>query len=426
MQRRLGHGVVCQLRRLGEVALRLLAGAERGGAFSCPRQAVARLRADRRRIVCVGGGVVGGEVVEGNDLDDFLFAPALFELVCGHEVPCFAVGSGQCFVGDLAEQVLEEAVLAVLGGARVGLDAEDFFAGEGGEERLELGFGSAAERGECVFGERLAEHSGVLDHAPLIRREAVEAGRDQGVQRLGHLVCLDGAGEPVGGAVLDEGAAVEQHPDRLDGVERDPFGAREDLGAQAVREAGHEAREQLLHRWFGERLEIDRGEVAVARTPGGAAFEQFRARVRDDVDGGVARPFEQVLDEVEQRGVGPLHVLEHHHGRVHRGQALEEQAPGREQVVALVAAVLEREQVREPRLDETALLLVRQVLLDDRGELLPRRPRLLVLGDPGPHPHHVRKRPVGDTLAVGETPSAVPVGDLGEPVEVLVELPREP
>jgi len=41
-----------------------------------------------------------------------------------------------------------------------------------------------------------------------------------------------------------------------------------------------------------------------------------------------------VVDEVEQARIGPLKVLEHEHGRALFGDALEEQAPGREERVA--------------------------------------------------------------------------------------------
>ena len=51
---------------------------------------------------------------------------------------------------------------------------------------------------------------------------------------------------------------------------------------------------------------------------------------------------------------------------------------------------------------------------------------VVVLGDAGAHAHHVGERPVGDALAVGEAAAAVPVDVVDEPVEVLVELPRQP
>ena len=193
------------------------------------------------------------------------------------------------------------------------------------------------------------------------------------------------------------------------------------------RQAGHEPGEQLLHRAGLERLEVERAEVALAGAPGGPALEQLRPRERDHVERRVARPFEQVLDEVEQALVGPLHVLEREHRRVDVGEPLEEEPPGREQFLLVACLVLgQPEQLREPRLDEPPLVGVGEVLLERRVQLLERRGGLLVLGDPAAHPHHVGERPVGDALAVGEAAAAVPVRELGEPVEVLVELPAEP
>ena len=70
-----------------------------------------------------------------------------------------------------------------------------------------------------------------------------------------------------------------------------------------------------------------------------------------------SRPLEQVLDELEQGLVGPLHVLEDEHRRVPVGHALEEQPPRREEVLPLAGLVLaEPEQLREPRLEPVALL----------------------------------------------------------------------
>ena len=144
--------------------------------------------------------------MRGDDLDDLLLDQRLLEERGGGEVPRLAVGLRERLVGDLAQQVLEEAVLAVLGRARVGLDAEDLLAGERGEDRLELGLGAAPQRRERLLRERLAEHGRVLDDAALGRREPVEPRRDQRVQRLGHLERLDRPGRPVDGPLLDERA----------------------------------------------------------------------------------------------------------------------------------------------------------------------------------------------------------------------------
>src|SRR5262245_58956634 len=66
------------------------------------------------------------------------------------------------------------------------------------------------------------------------------------------------------------------------------------------------------------------------------------------------------------------------------------------------------------------------MLAEHRLQLLDRRAGLLILGNPTTHPDHVRERPICDALAIGETTTAVPVGDLGQPVHVLEELPCQP
>ena len=51
--------------------------------------------------------------------------------------------------------------------------------------------------------------------------------------------------------------------------------------------------------------------------------------------------------------------------------------------------------------------------------------RVLVLADAAAHPDHVRERPVRDALAVGKAAPTVPPDRVDDPVEVLVELPRQ-
>jgi hypothetical protein len=139
-----------------------------------------------------------------------------------------------------------------------------------------------------------------------------------------------------------------------------------------------------------------------------------------------SRPFEQVLEEVEQARVGPLHVLEHEDRRRLLPQTLEQDPPGREEVLMVAGRpLLESQQMSEPRLDPAALLRIGDVLLDRRVQLRERESRLLVLDDAAAHPHHLRQRPVRHTLAVGEAAAAMPEDVVREPVDVLLELPRE-
>ena len=56
-----------------------------------------------------------------------------------------ALPLGERLVGDVADEVLQEAVLAALRRARIGLDAEHLLAHERREQRLELGSAALPE-----------------------------------------------------------------------------------------------------------------------------------------------------------------------------------------------------------------------------------------------------------------------------------------
>ena len=100
-------------------------------------------------------------------------------------------------------------------------------------------------------------------------------------------------------------------------------------------------------------------------------------------------------------------------------------AGGEEVLLVPNRAFLESEQVGEPRLGEAAFLGIRDVLLYRCAELLAGSARLLVLDDSRAAANHLGKRPEGDAVAVGETAPRVPPDVAREPVDVLLELPRE-
>ena len=98
-----------------------------------------------------------------------------------------AVAARERLVGDPADEVLEEAVLAALRRARVGLDAEHLLPHESGQERIELGLASPKSAASDSFVKVLPSTGGVLEQPPLLRGEPVEARGDEPLQRLGHL-----------------------------------------------------------------------------------------------------------------------------------------------------------------------------------------------------------------------------------------------
>jgi hypothetical protein len=233
--------------------------------------------------------------------------------------------------------------------------------------------GEAGDCSEGLLRERLAEDGTVLEDPALVCRQSVQAGGDQRMQRLWNLEHLDRAGRAVDRFLLDQRAAVEQHPHGLDRVQGNTLGTLEDLMPKRLGKTRDEPGEQLLHGRLRQRLEVDRREVPARGSPGRPTLLQLRPRQGHDEERRAPRPIEQVLDEVEERGVRPLHVLEDHDRRVDVGEALEEEAPGGEQVLPLEPGVLlQPEQMAKARLDEAPLLLVRQVLLDDLRQLRQR------------------------------------------------------
>ena len=120
---------------------------------------------------------------------------------------------------------------------------------------------------------------------------------------------------PVDAVLEHEPALGQEHAHRLDRVQRHAVGPGDDRVAGGHRQPRHEARQELAHRVGRDRLEVDRGEAALAGAPVGPPFEQLRAGQGQDQDRDVPGPLHQVVDEVEQPRVGVVEVLEDHHDR---------------------------------------------------------------------------------------------------------------
>ena len=393
-----------EVERSLEVPLRLAGSRERGRAVARLREDGPGALGDLRRVFGVRRRLVGADEVRGEDLHDLVLV--IGELALDErgrsEVLRLAVTPGEGLVGDGPQEVLEEEVLASLGRPRVGLQREDLLADERGERLVELGLAGPHQLRQTGLEEALAEHRSVLDRAPLLRGEAVQACRDQCMQRLRDVDLPDLARDAVDPRVLRQGTSVEEHPYGLDGVEGDALRSVAYPLLDLLGKAGHVAREEPMHRVLGERLQVEGGEVPLRGAPVGAMLPELRAREREDEDRRGSRPLEQILDEVEERCVGPLEVLEHHRDGQLLGHPLEELPPRREQVLPVPRlTLLEPEEMGQARFDPRALLGVGDDLLEGDVELPPGFGRRLVLHDPGPHADLLGECPVRDTLAVG-------------------------
>ena len=385
-----------------------------------------RLCGERLGLRALDSVAVGGQVVVRKRPGQLLVHERL-EMAGRREVAGLAVAPRERGVGDFANERLDERELAALHGSRVQVAGNELPANQRQQAALHVAGVERRDGGQAVHREGMAQHRGCLQERPVGRFQAIEACRDQRVQRLRHGQVGQVAHRPVDPVGCLQGTLGHQHPDDLHGVQGNPVGARDDPCRGRGGQAGHEAREERAHGLGRERLQREAGEVALAGAPVRPGLQQLRASERDHVDRDAAAPFRQVVDEGEQAAVRPLEVLEDHHDRVVRGEPLEERAPRGEQAVLPAGRrVGYAEQGEQRRLDPATLLLVRDPA--GGGFRDPGACRRLVvrLGEPGPLADHLAERPERDPAAVRGRAPVVPVDGLDEAVDVLEELPGEP
>src|SRR5436309_7649221 len=88
------------------------------------------------------------------------------------------------------------------------------------------------------------------------------------------------------------------------------------------------------------RRERNRQRVALPPAPPRSAVEQLGSRRAQDEERDALDPISQLVDEVEQVVVGPMHVLEDENEWPLRGERFEEATPGGEALGTAIAARL--------------------------------------------------------------------------------------
>ncbi len=364
-----------------------------------------------------------------DDLDELLLVrtPRFLDERRRRQVPRLPLLLGECLVGDPLHQVLHKAVLPPFGRARISLQRQDLLANQGSKQLVEVSLRPTGQRGQALLEERLAQDRGVLDQPSFVRAEPVQPGSDERVEATGNFQALDRTGRPVHRSLPHEELAVQEHPNRLHRVQRHPLGPLQDPRLQLRWQPGHKALKKLVHRRVRQGLQGQRRGV-----PGGAprrpAIRKLGPGQRQHEDGVVLRPLEQIFDEVEEPLVRPLHVLEDQDHRSAGGHPFDEQPPGGEDVLPgrRALALFEPQQVAQPRLQPARLRLVLAVARDGLAELGDCGRLVFAFYDPGPHPDHLRERPVRDPFTVGEAPAPMPKDAFGQAVNVLEELPLQP
>ena len=340
------------------------------------------------------------------DLDQ-LVAGALLEPAGEPRVVVRPRRLGQACVGDLAdEHVLEtERDLAADRRARLG---EQEVAEQQVVDRLADVLDVRREVLDGAGPEDPADHGSSTEHRAVSRREPVDARADQRLQRVGD--ALDAAAA----------AALQHHAYRLLDVQRVALRLVEQgspgVGLERAGLLGQERFHEQLALGAAECLELDRGRAHAATAPTGVDVEELGAGEAEDEERR-PHPVGEVLDQLEERLLGPVDVLEAEDDRLCLGELLDE-GPGGPGDLLRRALAVERLQHAGGEAEEVGDGLVLAVCLELLERLLDR----VVVGDARNGLDHLGQGPVGDALAVREAATDEHRCAL-EPVD---ELAREP
>ena len=194
-------------------------------------------------------------------------------------------------------------------------------------------------------------------------------------------------------------AVLGEHRDDLLDEERVALGGAHDLCAGVVveRPAG-ELRDQGRRLVGGEGLEggVRRSELAAA--PARASLEQFGPRQAEQEDRRATAPVAHVVDQIEQRRVGPLDVVEDGHHRPVAGERLEEPPGGPRDLLGGRLGLGPAEEGAEHGADARRVLVARQQGLDRGGGVVGLLTERVA--------EQLGEREPGDAVAVGEAPAA--------------------
>ena len=313
----------------------------------------------------------------------------------------------QAAVGDLLDQHVLEPVRRFAGDRRAGLARDEVAQQRVVEHVFELvGVVLRREVVDRAGPEDAADHGAALQDHLLARRQPVDARADQRLQRIGN-------------AVAAVPALLQQHADGLLDEQRIALGLVEQPRLD-LRETSC-SRQQCV----GELLALAHARAARARSrssargrrPSRAARRATRAGRDRDAAAALAHPLREVVDQLEQRLLRPVDVLEHHDQRLDVGELVGELArrPGDLRRAALPFDRLHHAG-REP--EQLGDRLVPAAL----DQLLLGRLHRVVVRDPCSRLDHLGERPVRDALAVRKRAP----GEDGRALDPRKELACEP
>ena len=179
---------------------------------------------------------------------------------------------------------------------------------DGGRRRATCSGGVSSAT--ALHEEHLAHHRGPLQHRQLVLREQVEPGREHGLHGAGHAQRVDLGERPRAGRPARRAArprrACAASPRGRAGCRRSRARPRRPRRDRAARPR-FSSRRSASSRCSGASW-----IVALATHAGRTSARSGRARQQTRIGASRLQPGE-ILDEVEERGLRPLDVVEHEH-----------------------------------------------------------------------------------------------------------------
>ena len=251
-----------------------------------------------------------------------------------------------------------------------------------------------------VGGEDVPDDRGRLDDRALLGSEPVDS---RGKQRLdGRRDRHDREVAACVPAPVDElqPLLLDQHGEQLLDEQGIALGSGDHARTHVVVEPGvaEQVVDHPLAVTHAERLEHHVRRVRCVR-PFGPELEQVGTRVAENEHRCVLDGLPHVLDEIEERRLRPVEILEHDDERTLSRELLEELAGRPEEL--LHRKLLRREP--DHRRDSSKHVVVGA---GERGKLLARRLRLVRMIEAGRLPDDFGQRPEGDPVAVREAAAA--------------------
>jgi hypothetical protein len=244
---------------------------------------------------------------------------------------------------------------------------------------------------QLLLPERATDHGRPLHEALLLDRQQVEARGDHALHGQRHRV-----------------AALRGHRQQL--LEEEWVAAGQLDRLPRILVVGRQRSGQALHLGLLDRVQRDNGGVTDPGAPVRPRPQQIVPGHAEDHQRPAGIAGGKRLDQVEQRRLSPVHVLEHHQHRLQARQRRQHQTPG----IAAAAHVLEVVVGRRRRVVITGqtrgakhvvdlpLAAVAQQRSQARLGLTPGLVTRRVAGDVRSPQQHIRQRRVGAALAVGQ------------------------